>query len=71
MKLSQNEVLKRINGHPDCASEFILCNQDVDDEDHHWMVAEVNRSFKLWKVPLLVKRVEFLPQLAWFVEETS
>lgn len=70
MKLSQSEVLRRINGHPDCASEFILCNQDVDDEDRHWMVAEANRSFKLWKVPMLVQRVEFLPQLAWYVEET-
>ena len=59
MKLTKNEVLKRINGHTDCASEFLQCNIECNIQDKNWMIKETNRSFKTWKVPLRTLDVEF------------
>ena len=59
MKLTKNEVLKRINGHSDCASEFLQCNTECNIQDKTWMIKETNRSFKTWKVPLRTLDVEF------------
>jgi hypothetical protein len=70
MKLNRSEVLKRINGHPDCAAEFVLCNQEVDHEDRSWMIKEANRSFTIWGIPIIARDVEFNP-LIWHIEEAS
>lgn len=70
MKLSAKEVIKKINGHTDCASEFLLCNKDVSIEDREWMIHESNRSFKVWHIPLRTLDVEFkYPNIYWHVEQ--
>ena len=69
MKLTKNEVLKKINGHSDCASEFLLCNEDCNTQDKNWMIKETNRSFKTWKVPLRTLDVEFgRGEIYWVME---
>jgi hypothetical protein len=68
MKLDKSEVLKKIGGHADCTAEFVLCNLEVDHDSKSWMIKEANRSFKLWKIPIRVKDVEFDP-IFWHIEE--
>lgn len=73
MKLTKEAVLKKINGHTDCASEFLLCNKEVDNQDREWMIQETNRSFKTWGIPLKTLDVEFDPptRIWWDVEFLS
>jgi hypothetical protein len=68
MKLTKEAVLKKINGHSDCSSEFLLCNKEVDLRDKDWMLKETNRSFRVWGMPMRITNVEFEPQSIWDVE---
>lgn len=71
MKLTKEDVLKKINGHSDCSSEFLLCNTEVDHRDKEWMLKETNRSFKMWGIPLRTTDIEFLPHILWHVEHVE
>jgi len=57
--LTPREVIKKINGHPDCASEFMLTNLELCMEDKDWAIKETNRSFKLYKLPMQVEDLQF------------
>lgn len=57
--LTPREVIKKINGNPDCASEFILANFELTLEDKDWAIKEINRSFKLHKLPMYVEDLRF------------
>jgi hypothetical protein len=57
--LTVKEVIKKINGHPDCASEFLLTNYELSLEDKTWAIKEVNRSFKVHQLPMQVEDLYF------------
>ena len=66
--LNKKQILKKINGNPDCASEFILLNQEVGIEDREWMIQEANRVFSLHRIGLKALDINFEPELKWQVE---
>lgn len=70
--LTKQEVLKRINGNPDCAAEFLLCNYEISVEDQTWAVEEANRSFKLHKLPMLVQDICISDQeILWKIKDIT
>lgn len=71
--LTPKEVIKKINGHPDCASEFMLTNYELDVEDKIWAIKEINRSFKLYKLPMQVEDVYFTKnkEVHWKIKELN
>lgn len=71
--LTPREVIRKINGHPDCASEFMLANYELDVEDKTWAIKEVNRSFKMNKPPMLVEDVFFTKnkEVHWKIKELN
>jgi len=69
--LTQREVLKKINGNPDCAAEFMLCNLEISMEDVPWAIQESNRTFKLHKLPFYVKDLcIYKKELLWKLQDT-
>ncbi len=66
--LNKKQILKRINGNVDAASEFILLNQEVGIEDREWMLQEANRVFRLHRVGLKALDINFGSELKWQVE---
>lgn len=71
--LTPREVIKKINGNPDCASEFILANYELSIEDKMWAIKEVNRSFKLYKLPMQVEDIYFTKnqEAHWKIKELN
>lgn len=71
--LTPREVIKKINGHPDCASEFMLVNYELDAQDKTWAIKEVNRSFKMNKLPMIVEDVYFTKnkEVHWKIKELN
>ena len=69
--LTPREVIKKINGHPDCAAEFILTNLELCIEDKDWAIKETNRSFKLYKLPMYVEDLHFTENglVRWKIKE--
>ena len=58
MYYTKQEVLKKINGNPDCASEFLLTNHSIFMEDIEWAIEETNRSFQRHKMPMQVVDIQ-------------
>jgi hypothetical protein len=68
--LTPGEVIKKINGHPDCAAEFILTNFELSLEDKDWAIKEINRSFTLYKLPMRVEDLRFTnKEVHWKIKE--
>lgn len=58
MYYTKQEVLKKINENPDCASEFLLTNHSIFMEDISWAIEETNRSFQRHKMPMQVVDIQ-------------
>jgi len=71
--LTPKEVIKKINGHPDCAAEFMLANYELDQEDKIWAIKEVNRSFRINHLPMQVEDLYFTKnkEVHWKIKELN
>ena len=69
--LTKTQVLKKINGNPDCAAEFILTNLELTIEDKEWAIKEVNRSFRLHRLPMQVTDICFTNPIQWQINEAK
>lgn len=68
MEMNKNQVLKKINGNPDCAGEFILLNLEVGIEDKEFLLKEANRVFRLHRIGLKAVDISFGKELKWQME---
>lgn len=66
--MNEKQVLKKINGNPNAASEFILLNQEVGIEDKEWMLQEANRVFRLHHIGIKAADVYFGKSVEWQIE---
>lgn len=73
MYLTKKEVLKKINGNPDAAAEFVLSNYEIYFEDLDWALQEVNGIFNRHKLPMKVLDVHITaPQeILWKIQDLN
>ena len=63
--MCKSQVLKKIHDVPDCTSEFILINLEVNEEDKEYMIKECNRIFRLYQIGMKALDVRFAKQIEW------
>lgn len=69
--LTKSQMLKKINGNTDCAAEFMLTNLELTIEDKEWAIKEVNRSFRLHRLPMQVTDISFTSPIQWQINEAK